>query len=340
MANISIMCLIYFDTALHKPMYMFLFSLLLNGLIGSTAVWPKVMVILLTGDNTNSVEGCLIQAFFMITYGACNFTILAVMAYDRLLSIFNPLQYYTIMTPRKIKQLLFAANVLPAVFILGHLCVISMIPLCKNKINRLFCDTLSFHALSCVEAIQRRVSNLYGICVFVCFGVVPILLIFLSYLKIILLSLKISRNARKKAFETCTPHLIIFINFSFVSIFFVIYVRFYPNFQHLFLSVSYNLFPPLLHPLVYGIRNKETRQSFSKIRRKVIFALGLQETEASKVDIPPPELLEQLIRHIPSTAKLKEGFSTLMFEDLICILSYFLGLNQVFGHIWWSKCGT
>ncbi|XP_048119957.1 olfactory receptor 52A5-like [Alosa alosa] len=118
-----------------------------------TAVWPKVMVILLTGDNTNSVEGCLIQAFFMIT-------------------------------------------------------------------------------------------------------------------------LKISRNSRKKAFETCTPHLIIFINFSFVSIFFVIYVRFYPNFQHLFLSVSYNLFPPLLHPLVYGIRNKETRQSFSKIRRKVIFALG------------------------------------------------------------------
>ncbi|XP_041920608.1 olfactory receptor 10K1-like [Alosa sapidissima] len=190
MANISIMCLIYFDTALHKPMYMFLFSLLLNGLIGSTAVWPKVMVILLTGDNTNSVEGCLIQAFFMIT----------------------------------------------------------------------------------------RVSDLYGICVFVCFGVVPILLIFLSYLKIILLSLKISRNSRKKAFETCTPHLIIFINFSFVSIFFVIYVRFYPNFQHLFLSVSYNLFPPLLHPLVYGIRNKETRQSFSKIRRKVIFALGCQTT--------------------------------------------------------------
>ncbi|XP_062407943.1 olfactory receptor 52A5-like [Sardina pilchardus] len=123
-----------------------------------TAVWPKVMVILLTGDNTNSIEGCLIQAFFMIT-------------------------------------------------------------------------------------------------------------------------LKISRNARKKAFETCAPHLIVFINFSFVSIFFVIYFRFYPNFQHLFLSVSYNLFPPLLHPLVYGIRNKETRQSFSKVRRKVIFALsGCQTT--------------------------------------------------------------
>ena len=105
-ANVSMMFLIYFDTSLHKPMYIFLFSLLVNGLIGSVAVWPKVMVILLTGDNTISIAGCLIQTFLVITYGACNFTILTVMAYDRFLSIFNPLQYHTIMTPQKVRLLL------------------------------------------------------------------------------------------------------------------------------------------------------------------------------------------------------------------------------------------
>ena len=272
------MFLIYFDTSLHKPMYIFLFSLLVNGLIGSVAVWPKVMVILLTGDNTISIAGCLIQTFLVITYGACNFTILTVMAYDRFLSIFNPLQYHTIMTPQKVRQLLFAASFTPAVLILSHICLTSQIPLCKHNIQRIFCDNLSFHALSCFETIQGLVSNLYGICLFVGFGVVPLFLVFLSYYKIIVLSLKASGNARKKAFETCTPHLIIFINFSFASFFSVIYIRFNPHSEHMFLSIFYNLFPPLLHPLVYGLKNRETRQSLSKIRRRVVFALSECQT--------------------------------------------------------------
>lgn len=274
LANICVMCLIYFDHALHKPMYMFLFSLLVNGLIGSSAIWPKVMVVFLTGDNTSSVEGCLIQTFIMVTYGACNFTILAVMAYDRLLSIFSPLQYQALMTQQKVRQLLFVANVIPAIFTLSHTCVISQVPMCKHEIDRLFCDTFSFHALSCVDTIQSRVSSLYGLCVFVCFGISPLCLICLSYFKIISLSLKVSRNARKKTLATCAPHLIIFINFSLTSVFFVIYVRFNPNFDHMFLAETYILIPPLLHPLVYGIRNKETRQSLSKMKRKIIFALS------------------------------------------------------------------
>ncbi|KAL2096020.1 hypothetical protein ACEWY4_008168 [Coilia grayii] len=273
-ANVFLMCLIYLDSALHKPMYIFLFSLLVNGLIGSTAVWPKVMLILITGDNTISVAGCFTQTYFMIIYGACNFTILAVMAYDRLLSIFNPLEYHALMTPQKIRQLLFASSVMPEVVILGHICLISQMSLCQYRIPRLFCDTLSFFALSCVENIQSRVSNFYGLCVFICFGALPIALVFLSYFKIIVFSLKASGNAKRKAFQTCTPHLIIFTNFSFTSCFFVIYVRSNPNLQNLYLPIFYNLSPPLLHPLVYGIRNKQTRQSWSKIKKRIIFTLN------------------------------------------------------------------
>ena len=103
LTNITLMLLIYLDTSLHKPMYIFLFSLIVNGLIGSTAVWPKVMVILLTGMNTTSYAGCLIQIFLTATYGICHFTVLTVMAYDRLVSIFKPLQYHTIMTPQKVR---------------------------------------------------------------------------------------------------------------------------------------------------------------------------------------------------------------------------------------------
>ena len=271
------MFLIYFDTSLHKPMYIFLFSLLVNGLIGSVAVWPKVMVILLTGDNTISIAGCLIQTFLVITYGACNFTILTVMAYDRFLSIFNPLQYHTIMTPQKVKQLSFAAYFVPAAFLLGQVCLTTQISLCQYTIHKIFCDKLSIFSLSCGDSIISHVSNVYGIFLLIGFGVLPVFLVFLSYLKIVLVTLNASRNARKKAIETCTPHLIIFINFSLVTFFTIIYNRisdYVPGGLNVFVSINYVLIPPLMHPVIYGWKNKEIQRSLSKIWRKAIFAVS------------------------------------------------------------------
>lgn len=86
--NVSLMLLMYFDTALHKPMYNFIFSLIVNGLIGTTSFWPKVMAILLTGVNTISFG--LLQVYFSASYAVNIITILTVMAYDRLVSIFQP----------------------------------------------------------------------------------------------------------------------------------------------------------------------------------------------------------------------------------------------------------
>ncbi|XP_062407942.1 olfactory receptor 10A6-like [Sardina pilchardus] len=284
-ANVVVMSLIYLDTTLHKPMFLFLFSLIVNGLIGSTAVWPNVMIILLTDDNKTSIEGCLIQAFLMITYGACNFSMLTVMAYDRFVSIFKPLQYHVIMNPQKVTKLLFVAHFLPAVFILGQICLSSQITLCKYTVHRIFCDNLSFYSLSCNDSFQNQISNLYGLCVFIVFGVLPLFLIILSYFKIIMLILKATRTARQKAFETCTPHLIIFINFSLASFFSVIYNRVSPDLPpeiNIILSINYNLIPPLLHPIIYGIKNQEIKQSLAKIKRMPVVSIRLTARKSAK----------------------------------------------------------
>ena len=276
-ANVSLLLLTYIDTSLHKPMYIFLFNLIANGMIGSTAVWPKAMVILLTDVATASYESCLTQVFFIGTYGSCNYSVLTVMAYDRFVSIFQPLQYHTIMTPQKVKQLLLAANIMPIALIVGQILMTSRIPLCKSNLHKLFCDNLSVSNLSCDGCFQSQLSNLYGVCLIIVIVVLPIFLILVSYVKIIELSLKSSKNARKKVFETCMPHLIVFVNFSFVSLFSVIYNRvnaYLPGGVNIFVSSSYILLPPLLHPIIYGIKTKEIRQSLSKIKTKAVLALS------------------------------------------------------------------
>ena len=277
LANIILMLLIFLDTSLHKPMYIFVFSLILNGLVGSTAVWPNVMNILSTNIPLISYEGCLVQVFLMGTYGACNFSMLTVMAYDRFISIFKPLQYHTIITPQKVKQLLFVANFSPAAMVLGQIYLTSQLPLCRYKVHKIFCDNLGITSLSCDDShtIQSRVTNLYGIIITIVIAALSVLLILLSYVKIMVLSLKASRNARKKAFKTCSPHIIIFVNFSLASLFAVFYNRFNPYLPgeaNILLSMNYILVPPLLQPIIYGIKTQEIRQSFSKVRRRTVFA--------------------------------------------------------------------
>ncbi|XP_041919020.1 olfactory receptor 145-like [Alosa sapidissima] len=275
--NISVLLLIYLDISLHKPMYIFLFSLIANGLIGSTAVWPKVMAMLLTDVNTGSYKGCLIQIFLIGAYGVCNYAILTVMAYDRFVSIFQPLQYHTIMTPQKVKQLSFAANFVPTAFLLVQICLTTQISLCHDTIHKVFCDNLSVLSLSCTNSILNHVSNVYGIFLLIAFAVLPVCVIFLSYFKIVLLTRKASTNARKKALETCTPHLVIFINFSVAFFFAIIYNRvsdYLPNELNAFVSMNYALFPSLMHPVIYGLKNKEIQHCLSKMWTKAMFAVS------------------------------------------------------------------
>ncbi|XP_036393566.1 olfactory receptor 52E8-like [Megalops cyprinoides] len=267
-ANVFLMLIIYLESSLHKPMYIFLFNLAINGLIGSSTVWPKIMDYLLSDTKESSLEDCLIQAFWTNFYGGSAYTILTLMAYDRYVSICKPLQYHSIMTPTKVKQLLTVAYIFPGFSISIQVYLISRLPMCSYTIHKLFCDNLAIANLSCVTS---NLVNLHGLYVIVALVVLPLCVVLLSYVKILLVSLKTSKEAQKKALNTCTPHLITFINFSLASLFSVIYNRFslyLPREINVFMSVHFVLVPPLLHPIIYGIRTQEIRKCLTKIIRK------------------------------------------------------------------------
>jgi len=262
-ANVLLMVLILRDPALHKPMYTFLLHLALNGVLGSCAVCPKMMESLLSHAPFVSYGGCLLQVLCINVYAACAYALLAVMAYDRYISICRPLQYHSIITPARVTGLLAVAYLVPVGLLSVQLYLTSRLPLCRFAINKLFCDNLAVVKLSCVRS---GLIDAYGLLITFCLVVLPFVCVLLSYMKILSVSLKASKDSQRKALSTCAPHLIIFINFSVSILFSVLYnrtssVSLLGNFLN---STLFILLPPLFHPLVYGIRTQEIRRSIHR----------------------------------------------------------------------------
>ncbi|XP_066502879.1 odorant receptor, family 60, subfamily A, member 1 [Hoplias malabaricus] len=283
-ANAVLMLVIYCDTSLHKPMYIFLFNLAMNGLIGSSAALPNIMSNMLVEIKLISYNSCLLQVFFGSFYASCVYGILTVMAYDRYVSICKPLQYYNIMTTNAVRLLLGAVYIFPICFLAVQMHLTSNLPLCRYTVNKLFCDNLAVVSLSCVKSALVDVYGLAGVVIFVVF---PLSMVILSYVRILSVSLKASANGKNKALKTCAPHLITFINFSTSVLFSVIYNRFnnyLPKELNVFMSVHFILIPPLLHPLIYGMRTESISKSFRKILKKRIFTVEfhLQSEDNSK----------------------------------------------------------
>ncbi|XP_046891960.1 olfactory receptor 52K2-like [Hypomesus transpacificus] len=272
-SNLLLMFVIYVDSTLHKPMYILLFNLAVNGLVGCTSVCPKVMENLIKVVPDITHEGCLLQVFFIYSHATSAYAILTAMAYDRYVSICKPLQYYSIMTPFKVKLLLVIVNVIPIILLAIQVFITSSLPLCGYIINKLFYDNLAIVSLSCV---QSAASNLFGILLTLILVVLPLVLVVLSYIRILIVCLKASKDSQKKAFSTCAPHLITFINFSAAILFSVIYNRYsvVSREVNIIIAAAFILFPPLLNPLIYGIRTKEIKTAIRKILRGRVFGLS------------------------------------------------------------------
>ena len=64
----------------HQPMFIFIAALLLNSLVGSSTILPKLLVDLLSAsDPTISLSMCILQAFVIYFIGASGFTLLSLM---------------------------------------------------------------------------------------------------------------------------------------------------------------------------------------------------------------------------------------------------------------------
>ncbi|XP_071355766.1 olfactory receptor 6B2-like [Trachinotus anak] len=263
--NISLVTIIIQDENLHEPMYILLCSFCINALYGTPGFYPKFLLDLLSSSQEISYEGCLLQAFIMYSSACCELSVLAVMAYDRYLAICRPLHYHSLMSKRRLSQLVCFSWLTPFCILSISIILTSRLKLCGRKIQKLFCVNWIIVKLACSEAdtFSNSVFAYMTIFIYVFHG----FFIVWTYMHLTRTCVR-SKDDRVKFMQTCVPHLISLITFLVAIVFDLMYMRFgstdLPQSLQNFISIEFLLIPPLMNPLIYGFK-------LTKIRNRILY---------------------------------------------------------------------
>ncbi|KAF0030999.1 hypothetical protein F2P81_017730 [Scophthalmus maximus] len=265
LSNVLLVVVICVNRSLHEPMYLFLCSLFVNELYGSTGLFPFLLLHILWDSHTVAAPLCFLQVFCVYTYASIQFSNLCVISYDRYLAICCPLQYNTRMTSNTVVMLIALSWFYPFLAICSLISLSASLRLCGNIINKVYCDNYSIVKLACSDT---TVNNVYGI--FYTFTTVAlVILILYTYMKILKVCFSGSKQTRQKAVSTCSPHLASIINFSSGCFFEIVQNRFnmkhVPNMLRIFLSLYWLTCQPLFNPLMYGLNITKIRITCKKV---------------------------------------------------------------------------
>ncbi|XP_075998993.1 olfactory receptor 11A1-like [Genypterus blacodes] len=262
-ANTSLIVVICMNRSLHEPMYLFLCSLFVNELYGSTGLFPFLLIQVLSDIHTVSAPLCFLQIFNLYSYANSEFCTLAIMSYDRYLAICCPLQYNTSMTPNKVGAFIILTWLYCFVKTMITLSLSVNLLLCGNIMNSIYCSNYLIVKLACTE---NKVNNIYGIFSTLISILVPLLPITFSYIKILKISFASSKATRQKAFNTCVPQLVSLFNFSFGCFFEILRTRFdmssVPSELQVALSLYFGMIQPFLSPLMFGMQMSKIRNTY------------------------------------------------------------------------------
>ncbi|XP_044300614.1 olfactory receptor 10A7-like [Varanus komodoensis] len=266
--NLIIVVLVVVDLHLHTPMYFFLLNLSCLETCYISTILPRMLASFLTADRSISVKGCITQYYFFAFCAATECYLLAMMSYDRYLAIRKPLHYTSLMNGRLCLQLACASwmcGLLTNTIITAFMLELTFCG--PNEIDHFFCDVYPVANLSCSNAhLVKLATFILGL-----MGTGPTFLLTLSsYVCILFTVLQIkSKTAQKKAFSTCSSHLIV-VTFFYGSIFLVYIVPETEKLKelHKLFSLFYTVLTPTLNPLIYSLRNREVKEALSRTVRK------------------------------------------------------------------------
>lgn len=253
------------ELSLHIPMCYFLCMLALSDMGIALCTLPSMLGIFWFNYKSITFEACLVQMYFIHTISAIESGVLLAMAFDRVVAIWNPLRYSTILTNGVVCRT-------GAVILTRAVCVvfpvpflIKRLPFCNSNIlSHSFCLHQDVMHLACAST---RVNSLYGLIVVILTEGFDSLSILISYVFILRTVMVItSGKGRLKVLNTCVSHVCAVLIFYVPLIGISVIHRFgkhHSPLTHALMANAYLLIPPVLNPIVYTLKTKE-------IQRKII----------------------------------------------------------------------
>ncbi|XP_063297745.1 olfactory receptor 52K2-like [Pelobates fuscus] len=267
MGNFTLLFIIKIEQSLHEPMYLFLCMLSSIDLVLSSSTIPKMISILWFNSQEIYYEACLTQMFFVHSFATMESSILLAMAFDRYLAICIPLRYTSLLTKQLVVYigLGFLGRAVGAVLPLPIL--FKRLTLCKeNIIHHAFCDHMAVVKLSCSDTTM---NSLYGLVVALFIVALDLMLIILSYALILSAVFKLStKESRLKALSTCASHICAILVFYVTVVLSSVVQRFgrnVPIYIHVLLASVYLILPPLINPIIYGVKTKQIQNRVMKL---------------------------------------------------------------------------
>ncbi|KAL2806635.1 olfactory receptor 52B6 [Daubentonia madagascariensis] len=258
--NSILICVILSQPSLHEPMYIFLSMLASADVSLSTSTMPKALANFWLGSSHISFGGCLTQMFFIHFLFVADSAILLAMAFDRYVAICSPLQYATILTSKVIGTIVTATLTRSFIIVFPSIFLLKRLHYCRvNIITHTFCEHMGIARLSCSDI---SINAWYGLVGALLSTGLDMILIAVSYIHILRAVFRLpSREARSKALSTCGSHVCVILLFYVPALFSVFAYRFggrrIPRYVHILLANLYVVVPPMLNPIIYGVRTKQ-----------------------------------------------------------------------------------
>ena len=267
-STIILVSLLY--SKLHNPMYFFLSHLSFLDLCFTSSIVPQLLVNLGSSDKSITYGGCVVQLYVSLALGSTECVLLAVMSYDRYVAVCRPLHYAFVMHPRVCSILASMAWLSGVTTTLIQSTLTLQLPFCGNrKVDHFFCEVPVLIKLACVDTTFNQAELFVASVLFL---VVPLSLIMMSYGNIAQAVLKIkSAIGRRKAFRTCSSHLmVVIISYGTIIFMYLQPAKSRSKDQGKFVSLFYTVVTPMLNPLIYTLRNKEVKAALKKFMGKTL----------------------------------------------------------------------
>uniref|UniRef100_A0A452QJT6 Olfactory receptor n=1 Tax=Ursus americanus TaxID=9643 RepID=A0A452QJT6_URSAM len=262
LGNGLLICIILIKSSLHEPMYLFLCMLAGVDIVFATTTEPKALAIFWCNSREISLNSCVAQLYFQHSSFISESGILLAMAFDRYVAICDPLRYTAVLSHAVILRVGLAVVLRSFSVILPDVFLVKRLPFChSNVLPHTYCEHMAVAKFACADI---RVNVWYGLSVLLSTVVLDALLILVSYILILNAVFHLpSQGARQKALSTCGSHLGVISMFYLPGIFTIITQRFghhVPLHTHILLANICMLAPPMLNPIIYGVKTKQIRE--------------------------------------------------------------------------------